>query len=151
MISQALCTSFKAQVLLGVHDFRASGGDTFNIALYTASADLGADTTQYVTDGECSGVGYVAGGIPLTNAGVFSGGSTGFASFNNATFTGVTVTARGALVYNTTPSALAADGSTLVNPAVFVLDFGEDKVVSGGNLVITFPASTASAAIVRVA
>jgi hypothetical protein len=151
MIRQALCTSFKAEVLLGVHDMRASGGDTFKIALYTASADLGPDTASYTTVGECAGSGYTAGGIALTNSGVTAADGKGFASFANATFTGVTVTTRGALIYNSTPSANGADGSPLTNPAVCVLDFGEDKVVIGGNLTITFPTNNSSNAIVRIA
>lgn len=151
MISQTLCTSFKAQVLLGVHDFRASGGDTFKIALYTSSADLGADTAQYTSVGECTGAGYSAGGIALTNLGVSSSNGVGYTSFSNAVFTGVTVTARGALIYNTTPSAAAANGSPLTNPAVCVLDFGEDKIVTGSNLTITFPTSASNTAIIRIA
>lgn len=153
MINQTLCTSFKAEVLLGVHDFRASGGDTFKIALYTALADLGAGTSQYTSVGECVGAGYTAGGIALTNLGVSTNISSnvGFASFANAVFTGVTLTARGALIYNTTPSAAAADGSPLTNPAVCVLDFGEDKIVTGNNLTITFPTNDASSAIIRIA
>lgn len=151
MISQTLCTSFKAEVLLGVHDFRASGGDTFKIALYTAAADLGATTTQYTSVGEVSGGGYSAGGATLVNLGVSAGSGTGFASFANVTFTGVTVTARGALIYNTTPSAAAADGSPLTDPAVCVLDFGDDKAVTAGDLTIQFPTSAANTAIVRIA
>lgn len=150
MIRQALCTSFKAETLLGVHDFRATGGDTFRIALYTALANLSADTTQYTSVGECVGTGYTAGGIVLTRLGVLADSGVGFASFANAVFTGVTLTARGALIYNTTPSANGNSGP-LTNPAVCVLDFGEDKTVTGGNLTITFPANTASAAIVRIA
>lgn len=150
MINQTLCTSFKAQALLGVHDFRATGGDTFKIALYTANADLNATTTQYTSTGESSGSNYVAGGINLTRLGVSSSGTTGFTSFAPATFTNVTLTARGALVYNSTPSALAEDGSILVNPAVCVLDFGEDKVITARNLVITFPTNDVASAIIRV-
>jgi hypothetical protein len=153
MISQTLCASFKAQVLLGVHDFRASGGDTFKIALYTSLADLGASTTQYTATGECVGAGYSAGGITLTNLGVSTdtSASVGFTTFANATFTGVTLTARGALIYNTTPSATAANGAALTNPAVCVLDFGEDKTVTASNLTVVFPANTSSAAIIRIA
>lgn len=153
MISQTLCASFKAQVLLGVHDFRASGGDTFKIALYTSLADLGASTTQYTATGECVGAGYSAGGIVLTNLGVSTDASAnvGFTTFANVTFTGVTLTARGALIYNTTPSATAANGAALTNPAVCVLDFGEDKTVTASNLTVVFPANTSSAAIIRIA
>lgn len=152
MISQTLCTSFKRQLLLGVHDFRASGGDTFKLALYTAGADLNAGIEAYTPDGEVTGAGYVAGGITLTNEGVGSGGSIGFTSFDNVSFSGVVVTARGALIYNTTPSALAEDGSVLTNPAVCVLDFGEDKVLTGGSAtVLAFPVFAAATAIIRIA
>lgn len=151
MINQTLCTSFKAEALLGVHDFRASGGDTFKIALYTALADLGANTTQYTSVGECVGVGYSAGGIALTNLGVSADNGIGFTSFTNAVFTGVTLTARGALIYNTTPSAAAADGSPLTNPAVCVLDFGEDKTVNANNLTVVFPVNASNTAIIRIA
>lgn len=151
MIRQTLCTSFKRQLLLGVHDFRASGGDTFRIALYTALADLGPDTTQYTSVGECVGAGYTAGGIELTSSGTLDEGGVAFTSFQNATFSNVTLTARGALIYNTTPSAQGAGGVDLVNPAVCVLDFGEDKTVTARDFVVTFPAYTASAAIVRIA
>lgn len=152
MISQALCSSFKAEVLLGVHDFRTSGGDTFKLALYTAAADLGATTTQYTATGECTGTNYVAGGATLTNLGVSvnSSASVGFASFANVTFTNVTVTARGALIYNTTPSATAANGAALTNPAVCVLDFGEDKAITAGNLTVQFPANASNTAIIRI-
>lgn len=152
MIDQTLCASFKAQVLLGVHDFRVSGGDTFKIALYTASADLGASTTQYTSVGECTGAGYVAGGRTLTSLGVSTdtASNIGFASFANTTFTGVTLIARGALIYNTTPSALGPSNAVLTNPAVCVLDFGEDKVINAGNLTIGFPANASNTAIVRI-
>lgn len=153
MLSQTLCTSFKAQVLLGVHDFRATGGDTFKIALYTAAANLGPNTTQYTTAGEATGTNYTAGGIILTRLGVTTNeaNNQGFTSFGNATFSNVTLTARGALIYNTTPSATAEGGAVLVNPAVCVLDFGEDKVVTANNFVVQFPVNAALTAIIRIA
>jgi len=152
MLSQTLCTSFKAQVLLGVHDFRAVGGDTFKLALYTATATLGADTTQYTSTGEVVGGNYPAGGIALSNLGVVTdtAGWQGVTSFGNATFSNVTLTARGALIYNTTPSAADADGVALVNPAVCVLDFGEDKAISASNFVVQFPANAGNTAIIRI-
>lgn len=152
MITQTLCTSFKAQVLLGVHDFRATGGDTFKMALYTALADLDANTAQYTATGECTGAGYVAGGIVLTNLGVVTDSisGVGFATFGTATFPGVSVIARGALIYNSTPSANAADNSPLTNPAVCVLDFGENKIANGTDLIVTFPAAAANSAIIRI-
>jgi hypothetical protein len=153
MLNQTLCTSFKAQVLLGVHDFRITSGDTFKIALYTAAANINADTTQYGVAGEVTGTNYTAGGIILTRLGVVTDNAAqqGFTSFANAVFTDVTITARGALIYNTTPSANAADGTPLVNPAVCVLDFGEDKTVTGGDFTIVFPTATSNNAIIRIA
>jgi hypothetical protein len=148
-ISQTLCTSFKQQLLLGVHDFRV-GGDTFKLALYTTMADLGAGTTAYTTSGEISGTGYSAGGITLTSLGASAADGTGFISFANATFSGASFTAYGALIYNTTPSALGPTGGTLVNPAVCVLDFGGARTVTANNFVIQFPANNAANAIVRV-
>jgi hypothetical protein len=156
MLTQVLCTSFKAEVLLGVHDFRATSGDTFKLALYTSLASLDANTTAYTSTGEVTGTGYTAGGTTLTNLGVVTtntdtASGVGSASFSPATFPGATITARGALIYNTTPSATANDGSTLTNPAVCVLDFGSDKTVTGTTLTITFPAATGSSAIIRIA
>lgn len=150
-ISQTLCTSFKQQLLLGVHDFRVGGtGDTFKLALYTGAASLGPDTTAYTTSNEVSGPGYSAGGITLTKLGTGSGDNTGFTSFSNAVFAGATFTAYGALIYNTTPSALGPDGSVLVNPAVCVLDFGGARTVTANTFTIQFPANNASNAIIRI-
>lgn len=149
-IAQTLCTSFKAEILLGVHDFRASGGDTFKIALYTSLASLGAATTAYTATGEVSGTGYSAGGATLTNLGVSSSGTTGLADFSDVTFSSASFTARAALIYNTTPSAAGASGAALTNPAVCVLDFGSDKTVTAGNFTIEFPSATATSAIVRI-
>ena len=108
-ITQAMCTSFKAELMLGVHDFRPSaqaGADTFKLALYTSSASLDANTAAYTASGEATGV--TAGGLNLTNSGVgatFTNATagTGFTDFSDLTFTNVTTTARGALIYNTTP------------------------------------------------
>lgn len=152
---QGLVSSFKAEVLLGVHDFRATGGDTFMIALYDSTAILNANTTAYTPTGEVTGANYVAGGITLTNLGVsvsntsFTSG-VGFTSFSPAVFSYVTVVARGALIYNTTPSATDANNAVLTNPAVCVLDFGADKTVTAADLTITFPANTADDAIIRI-
>jgi hypothetical protein len=150
-IAQTLCSSFKAEVLLGVHDFRAVGGDTFRIALYTAAADLGADTTQYTTAGQITGTGYTAGGLVLTNLGVSVANGVGFANFANAVFTSASFTARGALIYNTTPSATGANGAVLTNPAVCVLDFGADRTVSNSSFTVMFPAAGSNTAIIRIA
>lgn len=152
MISQGLCTSFKGQLLLGVHDFRASGGDVFKIALYSATATLNSATTRYKLNGEVTGTNYTAGGIVLTNLGVSTddNSSVGFTSFSDATFTNVTLTARGAIIYNSTPSANAENGSSLLNPAVCVLDFGEDKTVTNQDFTVVFPTNANNTAIVRI-
>lgn len=154
-ITQSMCSSFKAEILLGVHDFRATGGDTFKIALYTAAATINANTTAYTTSNEVTGTNYTAGGVALTNLGVATynnttSSGTGFVDFMDATFTNVSLTARGALIYNTTPSADANDGSTLTNPAVCVLDFGADKTAVSGDFTVMFPAATSTAAIIRI-
>jgi hypothetical protein len=149
-ITQAACNSFKQELMLGVHDFRATGGDTFKLALYTASANLSASTTAYTATGESSGANYVAGGNTLTRLGTFLNAPTAFIDFADLTFVNVTVTARGALIYNTTPSALAENGSTLTNPSVCVLDFGGDKVATAGDFTIVFPAATSTTAILRI-
>jgi len=152
MINQTLCTSFKRQLMLGVHDFRVTGGDVFKVALYTSAASLGADTIQYTTAGECVGAGYTAGGATLTNMGVLStGGDVSFTSFPNVTFPNVTLTARAALVYNTTPSAANNSNIPLLNPAVCVLDFGEEKTVVAKDFTIVFPAFAANTALIRIA
>ena len=135
MIAQTLTTSFKEQLLLAVHDFST---DTFNIALYTASADIGADTTAYTATSEVTGSGYVAGGIALTGTTVTVSGTTAFVDFATAVFS-ATVTARGALIYN------ASKG----NKAVAVLDFGADKT-STTTLTVTMPANTSTSALIRL-
>lgn len=159
-IYQTLCTSFRAELLLGAHDLRPSaqgGADVFKLALYSSLAGLDANTTAYTTTGEVSGAGYTAGGMALTNLGVSSTAvdfqsGVGFCSFATATFSSVSVTARGALIYNSTPSALSNTGATLVNAAVCVLDFGADKTASGsGSFIVTFPTNDADSAIIRIA
>jgi len=155
-ITQAMCTSFKAELMLAVHDFRASTGDTFKLALYTSSASIDANTTAYSATNESSGTNYTAGGADLTNAGVTSTNTsastgTGFTDFDDLTFTNVSVTARGALIYNNTPSAAGIGGATLTNAAVAVLDFGADKTSTDGDFTIIFPTNDASNAIIRIA
>lgn len=149
-ITQTMCTSFKEEVLLGVHDFRSTGGDTFKLALYTSLANLDANTASYTTAGEVVGVNYTAGGAVLTNDGVAASDGTGFATFSNLTFANSTITARGALIYNSTPSANGAANTPLTNPAVAILDFGADKVSSNSSFTITFPAATSTTAIIRI-
>lgn len=140
-ISQTLCTSFKQELLQGIHDFTASTGDTFKIALYTSSASLDASTATYSTSNEVTGTGYTAGGNTLTNVTPTTSGTTAFVDFDDTTWTSATITAAGALIYNST------DGDR----AVAVLDFGGDKTSTNGDFVIQFPTADASNAIIRIA
>ena len=142
-----MCTSFKNELLYGVHDF-ANGADTFNIALYTSSATLDASTTAYSATNEVSGTGYSAGGQALTNVDPTSSGTTAFTDFADETFTTATITARGALIYNTTPNTTSI---SVTNPSVVVLDFGADKTSTAGDFTIVFPTADASNAIIRIA
>ena len=151
MISQTLTDSFKAQLLRATHDFREAEGDTFKLALYTANADLGAATTQYTTTGEVVGAGYVAGGAVLTRRGVVVENGVAFVRFDNLSFPGATFTARGALIYNTTPSTTGGGGIPLVDPSVAVLDFGADRSASNSTFTIQSPAWTPTTAISRIA
>jgi hypothetical protein len=140
-ITQALCTSFKTELLQGIHNFTASTGDVFKLALYTSSATLDATTTAYSSSNEVANSGsYTAGGGTLTNITPTSSGTTAFADFADLSFTSATITARGALIYNSTDS----------NRAVAVLDFGADKISTTGTFTIQFPAATASDAIIRI-
>ncbi len=158
-ITQAMTTSFKAQLLLAVHDFRPSaqtGADVFKLALYTSAATLDANTTTYSASNEASGSNYTAGGLALTNTGVTATNinantGTGFCDFSDLTFPNVSVTARGALIYNTTPSANSNANTTLTNASVAVLDFGADKTSTDGDFTIIFPTNDASNAIIRIA
>jgi hypothetical protein len=120
-----MCTSFKKELLFGVHDFDASTGDTFKIALYTNSATFDASTTDPT-----------------------STGTTAFTDFADETFTTATITARGALIYNTTPNTTSI---SVTNPTVVVLDFGSDKSSTAGDFTIVFPTADASNAIIRIA
>lgn len=153
-ITQAMCTSFKAQSLLGVHDFRpdaSATSDVFKLALYSAGASLSAGTTAYTTDSESVGTGYVAGGSALVNLGVTTGDSSGFVDFDDLTFANVTVNAAGCLIYNSTPSTNDNAGATLTNAAVCVLDFGGTKTSTAGDFTVIFPANTSADAIIRIA
>ena len=140
-ITQAMCTSFKQQLLTGTHDFTNGTGDTFKIALFTSSATLGAATTAYSTTNETSGTGYTAGGNTLTNVTPTSSGTTAFTDFADTTWSTASITARGALIYN----------STEADAAVVVLDFGADKTSTAGDFTIQFPTADASNAIIRIA
>lgn len=140
-ISQAMCTSFKKELMEAIHNFTTTTGDIFKIALYTSSATLGATTTVYTTTQEVVGVGYTAGGATLTNVTPSSSGTTAFTDFADVTFAGSTITARGALIYNSSKS----------NRAVCALDFGSDKSSNAGDFTIVFPAATPADAIIRIA
>jgi hypothetical protein len=142
-----MCTSFKRELLFGVHDFDASTGDTFKIALYTNSATFDAATTAYTTTNEISGTGYTAGGGTLSNVDPTTSGTTAFTDFADETWTTATITARGALIYNTTPNTTSI---SVTNPTV-VLDFGSDKSSTAGDFTIVFPTADASNAIIRIA
>ena len=140
-ISQAMCTSFKQELLVGTHNFTNSSGNTFKLALYTSSASLGAGTTAYTSSNEASGTNYTATGAALTSVTPTTSGTTAFCDFSDLTFSNVTITARGALIYNDTQS----------DKAVCVLDFGGDKTATAGDFTITFPTADASSAIIRIA
>ena len=143
-----MCTSFKKELLFGVHDFDLANGDTFNIALYTNSASFDASTTAYTATNEVSGTGYSAGGQALTNVDPTTSGTTAFTDFADETWTTATITARGALIYNTTPNTTSI---SVTNPTVVVLDFGGDKTSTAGDFTIVFPTADASNAIIRIA
>jgi hypothetical protein len=157
-IIQAMCTSFKAELMLAVHDFRLTSGDIFKLALYTSSASIDANTTSYSASNEVSssGTNYTAGGATLVNLGVVASNTSastgvGFTDFSDVTFANATITARGALIYNTTPSANGTANTTLTNAAVAVLDFGSDKTSTDGDFTIIFPSATNTTAIIRIA
>jgi hypothetical protein len=147
-ISQAMATSFKVEILDGIHNFgtgvvRAStAADTFKIALYTSSANLDAATTAYTTSNEVVGTGYTAGGNTLAISVVpVSSGTTAYLSFSNSSWAASTITARGAMIYNSTQS----------NKCVAVLDFGSDKTSTAGTFTIVFPTAAAGTAIIQIA
>jgi hypothetical protein len=142
-ITQAVANSFKKEVLEGEHTFQFSGGDVFKLALYTSTATLNSTTTAYAATNEVPNSGqYTAGGGSLVKPNPSTSVASGVAivDFNDLSFTGVTITARGALIYNTSSS----------NKAVAVLDFGADKTATSGTFTIQFPPFTTSAAILRI-
>ena len=141
-ITQAMCTSFKKELLEAKHNFILSGGNTFKIALYTSSATLSAATTAYSTTNEVSGTNYTAAGNTLTRIDPSSSGTTALTDFADTTWSSSTITARGAVIYNDTASG---------DPSVLVLNFGSDKASSSGDFTIAFPAADASNAIIRIA
>ena len=149
-IAQAMCTSFKKELLEGVHNFKLSGGDTFKLALYaeggggksSTTATLGATTTAFTTTGEVANSGsYSSGGGTLTRIDPTSSGTTAFTDFDDLSFTTATITAMGALIYNSSDS----------NKAVAVLDFTSNKTSTSGTFTIQFPTANGSSAIIRIA
>ena len=142
--TSAICNTFKKELLQGKHDFDTSS-DTYNLAMYTSLATLGASTENYITSNEVSSSGYTAGGKALVNQGVKVSSAVAITDFANLSFTGVTLSAQGALIYNTT-----TDGGTGTTDAVCVLDFGGVKTATAGTFTIQFPAFTTSAAILRI-
>jgi hypothetical protein len=150
-ITQAMCTSFKKELLLGVHRFGTNSADTFKLALYTSSASLDAASTAFTTSNEVSGTGYSSGGGTLTGVAPATSSTTAFTDFADLTFSSSSITARGAMIYNSTPSANDESGSSLTNPACVILDFGSDKTSSNGDFTIQFPTASSSAAIIRIA
>lgn len=141
-----MCTSFKDELLEGVHDFRSSGGDTFKLALYDNTPNFTAATNAYTSSGEVPNSGsYSAGGGTLTNVSPTTSGTTAFTDFADLSFTTATITAYGALIYNTTPA------HTYTNPSVVVLDFGGARTSTAGTFTIVFPTADASNAIIRIA
>ena len=138
-----MCTSFKKELLQGTHNFTASSGNTFKLALYTNSASFTAATTAYTTSNEVSNSGsYSAGGGALTNVTPTTSGTTALTDFADLEFTAATITARGALIYNDSASG---------DPTVAVLDFGADKTSTTGTFTIQFPTADATNAIIRIA
>ena len=142
-----MCTSFKQELLQAQHNFTASTGHTFKLALYDNNASFTAATTDYTATDEVANSGsYSAGGGTLTNVTPTTSGTTAFTDFSDITFTSATITARGALIYNTTTG-----GGSGTTDTVVVLDFGSDKTSTAGDFQISFPTADASNAIIRIA
>tara|TARA_R100000656_G_scaffold2717_4_gene4427 strand:+ start:6816 stop:7286 length:471 start_codon:yes stop_codon:yes gene_type:complete len=154
-ITQAICTSFKQEILQGIHNFTSGSGggtttttgtgNTFKAALYTSSATMSAATTAYSATNEVSGTGYSSGGAALTNVTPTTSSTTALTDFADLTWSGSSITARGALIYNSSTTGGSA------NRAVQVLDFGADKTSTSGDFTIQFPTADASNAIIRIA
>lgn len=140
-MTQAVCTSFKSELLTAVHNFAASGGHTFKMALYTSAATLGASTTAYSATNEASGAGYSAGGTTLTNVDPSTSGTVVMLTFGaNPTWPSASFAASQGLIYN----------SSVSNKAVMVLDFGGTQTVTSGEFVVTLPAVTSTTALLRL-
>ena len=145
-ITQAVCDSFKKELLEGEHDFRSSGGDQFKLALYGSSASLSNTTTAYTTSQEVSASGtYAAGGGNLTSTGAAATNNTSFIDFSDISFTSATIPAQAAVIYNSNTTA-----TTNTNAAVMVLDFGAVKTSTSGTFTVQFPTNNASSAILRI-
>jgi hypothetical protein len=140
-ITQAMCTTFKKELLQAKHNF-STGGNTFKLALYTSSATMSAATTAYTTTNEASGTNYTAKGGTLTKVEPTNAGTTAITDFADLTFGTATITARGCMIFNETASG---------DPAVAVFDFGGDKTSTAGSFTITFPTADASNAVIRIA
>ena len=143
-ITSAVCTSFKQEILVGTHNFTATSGDTFKIALFTSDATLGASTTAYSTSNEItnsSGTAYTAGGATLTSVTPTTSGTTALCDFADVSYTSASFTANGALIYNSSAS----------DKAVCAIAFGSDKTVTSGTFTIQFPTADATNAIIRLA
>lgn len=138
--TNAICNSFKGQILTATHNFTVSTGNKFKLAMYTTAATLGASTTSFTTGSQVSSSGYTSGGKALVNSGVKVSSAIAITNFSNVSFTGVTLSARGALIYNTSAT----------NKAVCVLDFGGTKTATAGTFTVQFPAFTTAAAIIRI-
>jgi len=154
-ITQAICTSFKQEILQGIHNFTSGSGggtttttgtgNTFKAALYTSSATMSAATTAYSATNEVSGTGYSSGGAALTNVTPTTSSITALTDFADLTWSSSSITARGAMIYNSSTTGGSA------NRAVQVLDFGADKTSTSGDFTIQFPTADASNAIIRIA
>jgi hypothetical protein len=145
-----MTTSFKTELLKGCHDFTLTTGDAFKLALYDKTPSFTAATTAYTATNEVGASGsYAAGGGTLTNVTAVNSGTTAFTDFSDLTFTTATITAYGAMIYNSTPNTTSSAG--LTNPAVVILDFGSAKTSTAGDFSIVFPAAAASTAIIRIA
>jgi len=144
-ITSAVCTSFKVELLKGVHNFTATTGNTFKIALYTSDATLGASTTAFSSSNEItnsSGTAYTSGGATLTSVTPVASSTTAVCDFNDVSYTDASFTANGCLIYNSSASG---------NPAAVVVAFGGDKTVTSGTFTIQFPTADATNAIIRLA
>tara|TARA_R100000742_G_C4265348_1_gene83369 strand:- start:823 stop:1257 length:435 start_codon:yes stop_codon:yes gene_type:complete len=137
-----MCTSFKKELLEGVHNFKNSGGSTFQIALYTDSASFTAATTAYTSSNEISGSGYTAKGNTLTRVDPTTSSTTAYTDFADSTWSSSTITAMGAMIFNDSASG---------DPSIVILDFGADKSSSSGDFKVVFPTADASNAIIRIA